>query len=281
LGLVAALLLLRPGQPLAKRAVLFMIGTALVITLAVELVAVKGDLNRMNTVFKFYFQAWSLLSLSAAAALGWLLSRPRRDNAAWTVWNCGLIILVFGAALYPITATNAKVNDRMTANAPHTLDGMDYMAFTRFSDGPDGGKEQEMDLNQDYYAIRWVQQNIQGSPVIVEANTPEYRHWGTRFTIYTGLPGVIGWNWHERQQRALTPDTWVFERIAAVQAFYRTTSPEQAQAFLKKYNVGLIVVGQLERIYYPGSGLEKFIQLDGVLWDKVYDEGDTVIYKVK
>jgi uncharacterized membrane protein len=138
-----------------------------------------------------------------------------------------------------------------------------------------------MDLNQDYYAIRWMQQNISGSPVIVEANTPEYRHWGTRFTIYTGLPAVIGWNWHERQQRALTPDTWVYKRIAAVTDFYNTTSAEEARAFLEKYNVGLVVVGQLERIYYPGPGLEKFTALEGELWDKIYSDGETEIYQVR
>jgi YYY domain-containing protein len=280
LGLLAAVLLLRPGQPLAKRGVLFMIGTALALTLAVELVAVKGDIARMNTVFKFYYQAWSLLSLSAAAALAWLLARPSRSGARWSIYFTVLIALAFGAALYPVTATRAKIDDRMTPEAPHTLDGMDYMAFTTYGDGPTDDTYREMDLVEDYYAIRWVQQNIPGSPVIVEANTPEYRHWGTRFTIYTGLPGVVGWNWHERQQRALTPDTWVFERINAIPAFYKTTSPEQAKAFLDKYDVGVIVVGQLERIYYAGPGLEKFSQLEGVLWDKVYEDGETVIYKV-
>ena len=74
-------------------------------------------------------------------------------------------------------------------------------------------------MSQDYRAIQWMQRNVQGSPVIVEANTPEYR-WGTRFTIYTGLPGVVGWNWHQRQQRAVTPDTWVFDRVDAIGAFY-------------------------------------------------------------
>ena len=63
-----------------------------------------------------------------------------------------------------------------------------------------------MNLVQDYKAIRWMQDNVQGSPVIVEANCPEYR-WCMRFTIYTGLPGVVGWNWHERQQRTLTPQS--------------------------------------------------------------------------
>ena len=94
------------------------------------------------------------------------------------------------------------------------LDGMAYMAYSTYSES-----ETQMDLSQDYRAIQWMQRNVQGSPVIVEANTPEYR-WGTRFTIYTGLPGVVGWNWHQRQQRAVTPDTWVFDRVDAIGAFY-------------------------------------------------------------
>lgn len=56
-----------------------------------------------------------------------------------------------------------------------------------------------MDLRQDYRAIRWMQENIPGSPVIVEANVPEVR-WENRFTIYTGLPGMAGWNCHRRQR---------------------------------------------------------------------------------
>jgi uncharacterized membrane protein len=84
---------------------------------------------------------------------------------------------------------------------------------------------QMMDLSEDYRAIRWMQDNVQGSPVIVEANCTEYR-WCTRFTIYTGLPGVVGWNWHP-QQRAFT------SIIAAVWRHWHVlpTDIEWARAF--------------------------------------------------
>ena len=69
----AAILIHRPDQTDAKRWVLFMIGTSLALTIAVEIIVLVGDIGRMNTVFKLYLQAWTMLSVSAAAALGWVL----------------------------------------------------------------------------------------------------------------------------------------------------------------------------------------------------------------
>ena len=128
-----------------------------------------------------------------------------------------------------------------------------------------------------------MQENVQGSPVIVEANVPEYR-WGTRFTIYTGLPGVVGWNWHQRQQRVFS-SIQVFDRVEEVNAFYLTIDPQKAVNFLDKYNVHYIVVGQLERAEYRDvdsndAGIRKFEQFNDVLWKEVYREADTVIYQV-
>jgi uncharacterized membrane protein len=124
-----------------------------------------------------------------------------------------------------------------------------------------------------------MQQNVKGSPVILEANIPEYR-WGTRFTIYTGLPGVVGWNWHQRQQRGLVADSWVWDRVNEIGVFYNGTAPEQAAEFLCKYDVSYIIVGQLERSYYPG-GIDKFEALNGIMWQRVYQDADTAIYQVE
>ena len=285
----AGILLLRPGMPDIKRLVLFWVGTGLLITLVVEVVVVRGDIGRMNTVFKFYLQVWALFALSAAAALGWLLEPVRRWLPGWRIfWRVAFSFLVFSAALFTLYGSMGKIKDRWVPTAPHTLDGMAYMPFaTYFEDYPNVSestpadqKGVKMDLSQDYRAIRWMQENVQGSPVIVEANLRNLYRWYSRFTIYTGLPGVVGWQWHEQQQRALNPPDWVTKRITDVDLFYNTGNTDVIKQFLNLYQVRYVVVGQLERVTYPGVGLDKFPEFNGILWNEVYRDANTVIYEV-
>jgi uncharacterized membrane protein len=278
LAVWAGILLLRPDLPDAKRMALFFIGTAFAITLVVEFLVVRGDIGRMNTIFKFYLQGWLLMSVSAAAALAWLLPAFAQWTTGWrNTFQGGLSFLLIGVFMFTITATVDKIRDRLTPAAPHTLDSMTYMNFSQHWDG------NTMDLSEDYRAIRWMQDNVQGSPVIVEANCTEYR-WCTRFTIYTGLPGVLGWNWHQRQQRALMPPTLITDRVTEIGLFYASPDVQSALAFLNKYNVRYIIVGQLERNVYPVSndvdGLAKFAENDGKYWRSVYRDAHTVIYEV-
>jgi uncharacterized membrane protein len=189
------------------------------------------------------------------------------------VWQASFYILLSSAALYPFLGGVAKVKDRMAPEAPHTLDGMAFMNFATYYD-----LDTSLDLAQDYRAIRWMQDNIMGSPVIVEANQVEY-HWGTRYTVYTGLPGVIGWNWHQRQQRTTTPHEWIFSRVEDVNSFYDTADLDQAREFLADYQVSYIIVGQLERAKYLPEGIDKFGGAEGELWQVIYQDLDTTIYE--
>ncbi len=276
LAIWCLVLILRPGLPAAKRAVLFMVGSAVILTLAVELVVLVGDIGRMNTVFKFYLQAWNLLAVSSAAAAIWLLPEIARHwQSGWAKgWRIAAVVLVASGLLYPLLAGSAKIRDRMSSSAPHGLDGMAFMLTSQYHD-----QGQVMQLDQDYRAIRWLQENIDGSPVIVEGNAPLYR-WGSRMSIYTGLPTVIGWDWHQRQQRAGSTDAPVYTRIADVAEFYNSLERQTARNFLDRYGVKYIVVGQLERIYHDPQGIAKFELLDGDLWREVYRDQDTVIYEV-
>ena len=269
------ILLFRPGISEAKRIVLFMLGTGLFLTLMVEVIVLSGDIGRMNTVFKFYLQVWVLFGLGAAASVGWLLDAfPHWSFRVRTIWQFVVGVMLFAVALYPLLAGMAKVRDRMTENAPITLDGLAYMPLATYGDNG-----VTMTLDEDYDAILWMQQNVAGSPVLVEANTVEYR-WGSRYSINTGLPSVIGWNWHQRQQRAFAVPGQVEQRVVENDLFYRDTEPQPLQQFLGKYDVSYIVVGQLERAYYAGPGIDKFEIYDGLLWREVFRSGQTVIYEV-
>lgn len=269
------LLFLRPGQDEVKRAVLFLAGTALFLTLMVEVIRLQGDISRMNTVFKFYMQAWVLLAIGAALAFGWTLNALRGWLPAWrSLWQTAAIVLLACGALFMVTGVTAKMGDRMAPEAPHTLDGLAYMRYSVYFE-----RDQALELRQDYEAIRWMQENVQGSPGIVEAHTGEYR-WGARFAINTGLPAVVGWNWHQRQQREFVAGNDIWARVGDVETFYTTMDTTLAESFVQKYDVKYIIVGQLEQAVYPGAGLDKFKALDGRLWRQVYRAEDTVIYEV-
>ncbi|MBA3072772.1 MAG: hypothetical protein FP831_04205, partial [Anaerolineae bacterium] len=246
------------------------------LTLFVEMFVLTGDIGRMNTVFKFYYQAWTFFGLAAAAALVWLIPAVsnRWKTSVSTIWQVAIILLFFGAALYPITAATDKIRDRMSAVDTHSLNGIEFMATSHYGD-----QGVDLELNQDYQAILWMQQNVVGSPVIVEANTVEYR-WGNRYTIYTGLPGVLGWNWHQRQQRGFIDSNGIANRLNDIMNFYATTDIKIAVDFIERYHVSYIILGQMERAYYPGEGLDKFVQYDGVYWKEVFNYQDTVIYQV-
>jgi uncharacterized membrane protein len=270
----AGILLLNPSLSDAKRFVLFMIGTALLITIVVEVVVVRGDIGRANTIFKFYLQAWLMLAVSGGAALAWTLLAFFKWLPGWRAfWQTAMVFLVAGAAMFTLTGITGKIRDRWIIEAPRTLDSMTFMKYANYDDFG-----QRLDLSEDYRAIRWMQENVQGSPVIVEANCPEYR-WCTRFTIYTGLPGVVGWNFHQRQQRAYT-SMWVEERVASVGNFYNSVDIDFTRKFLKTYQVKYIIVGQLERAAYTPEGIAKFQQYDGVYWKSIYSDGSTIIYEM-
>ena len=276
LTLWCGLLMLRPDAEPERRSALALIGLGLALTMLVEVVVAKGDIGRMNTVFKFYLQVWTFFSVAAGAAVAWIVSQmPEWDNLSRRLWQTILIALMLVAFSYTSLSTAAKLRDRMAPDAPRTLDGMTYMAYAKYAD-----QGQDIDLKWDYEAIQWMLRNVKGSPVIVEVNTSEYK-WGSRYTINTGLPGVMGWNWHQRQQRVVVPPTLITDRVEAINNFYRTTDSKAAQDFLKKYDVSFIIVGGYERAYFSPDSFKKFEQMtDAGLLKVAYKNEGTTIYQM-
>src|SRR5205085_6277253 len=226
-----------------------------------------------NTVFKFYLQAWILLSITSAVALGWLARESVRDHLLRQLrpaWVALLAILVLAAVAYPLLASKGKIGLRFS-DMPLTLDGMQYMDSAEYLD--DG---QNLNLPGDAKAIRWLQDNVQGTPVVLEGRSPVYR-WGSRISIYTGLPTILGWDVHESQQRTGYAGM-IQERIGDVERVYSTTSPQEALGILNKYQVRYVVVGGLERKYYPAAGLDKFTSMSGL--HLAYDADGVQIYEV-
>ncbi len=295
---LAALAAVMPGASGPTRALWLMTAGAFALTVFVELFTLRGDIGRMNTVFKFYIQAWLLLSISAPVACVWQVERmsdkpmdattaqPARRRLSLTflkgAFVAGMTVSLFVAALYPAFAIPAKINDRYTRAAPQGLDGMAYMRYAERFEGI-GGKERTFPLRYDYDAIRWMQDHVAGSPVIIEGTTGGnlYR-WGNRFSIYTGLTAVVGWQWHQRQQRAALSDRIVYDRDDDLSEFYNTPDIGRALTLIRRYNAAYIIVGDLERVYYNEAGFSKFDEMVRLGYLAIaYQNPGTTIYHVK
>lgn len=256
------LIIFKRDLSILQRLTWLLFGLGFSITLFVEVFVLKGDSGRSNTVFRFYNQAWFIFGLATSLALVDLLTGMRH----WTrstkfAWGFSLGVLVLFAASYPLIATNKKIMDRWPEiqNPPRTLDGALFMLGDANSLNPAiyNDDNRLINLSHDYAAILYMQDHISGSPVLVEGHTEEYR-WGSRFSVYTGLPSVVGWSWHVRQHNSLLDGAIVDKLIDDVNNFYNTENIEAAQQFLNQRQVQYIIVGGLERAYYDANGLNKF-----------------------
>jgi len=231
----------------------------------------------MNTVFKFYYQVWTLLSIGAAVAVVWVAERAqdwpfRRRDA----WNVAMAVLVISMALFPIMSIPAKLGDRLTQATGLTLDGMAYVRYSTVGD-----VRGSVELAPDYSGIVWLQDNVEGSPVILEAMGEREYLWGNRISVYTGLPTIVGWRWHQVQQRMGAGGSSVEQRRMDVDECYTIRDGARALEIIRQYGVQYVYVGPYERLYYDQRGLAKFNALaaDGYL-QLVYNQDGVRIYRV-
>jgi uncharacterized membrane protein len=139
----------------------------------------------------------------------------------------------------------------------------------------------DLALSADSRAIDWMREHVAGSPVIAEANTePLLYAWGNRFTMFTGLPGIVGWSWHEVQQRGIVSGDVVRRRVEDVRTLYETRDPGEARRILARYSVAYLVLGGLERATYDADGLSKFEDPKPLGLSLVYDADGVRIFRV-
>ena len=278
-GLLAAALLagilLAAAEVLRRRSrnreLCALIAIGLSAALLPEIFVLEGDVGRMNTVFKLYFQAWIMLGVAAAAALAHAPPSPARR------WFYGGVGLAGAAALlYPVTAVPARARDRFGPGAEKTLDGMRFLDRAVYD-----FNGHRLTLRHDLEAIEWLRANAAGAPVIAEANTqPHLYTWGNRISVYTGLPSIVGWDHHLRQQMGVLPTERIDRRIADVAVIYNTPDPRKAWSLLRAHGAQYIVVGGLERALYARQGILKFDEGAGRFWERAFTGEGARIYRV-
>jgi len=233
--------------------VLLIIATGLLLTLSVEFVYLRDTFGtRMNTVFKFYYQAWVLLALAGAYGVYYVIEKAK----GWgrSLFLAGVAVLVALGTVYPLAAGFDKAGG--FAHQP-TLDGL---AWVR-QHSPD-----------EYAAIQWLNQHVSGTPVILEVTGGSYTEYGL-VSSRTGLPTVLGWGGHELQWRGNYEEPG--RREPDINAIYSSMDTQQVLTLLEKYDISYVYVGSLERGRYSPAALTKFDRFMHV----VFQQGNVTIYE--
>jgi uncharacterized membrane protein len=184
---------------------------------------------RMNTIFKFYYQAWLLWSLAAAYGSIVLL---RALRGGWGVaFSLGLTVLLAASLVYPVFSLVNKANGFQASE--RSLDSSAYLQ----RDDPDS-----------WAAVRWLQSAPEG--VIAEAvpaTGGSYTHFGRMATL-SGMPNLLGWVGHESQWRG--GGGAMGDRQTDLARLYCTRNWSEARANLENYGIRYVVVGPLEQTAY-------------------------------
>ena len=249
---------------------LLLLGSGVLLLLGTELFYID-DVNgfRPNTVFKLWYQAWMLLAIAGAFSLyhfsrGLRLRLPsiagwRLRPAARLAWAGAAAVIVVAALAYTVTATLERTGGF------ENVQRMDGLAEARAAHPGE------------YDAVVWLNENVEGVPVIVEAVGKSYSG-AARVSARTGLPTVLGWPRHERLWRSSSAP--LGDREEDVRRLYETLDVDEARALLQRYDVQYVYVGWLERDMYglpsEPSRFGKFEEIGEV----VYRNDEVTIYRV-
>lgn len=213
---------------------------------------------RANTMFKLTYQAYIMFGMTMAYVIFRLL-----------FINCKKILKVVGVIGFVLLLWTCGYFGRSVDSwfgqvlDPSQYKGLNATAFL------------ETDFVEDAGAIRWLKENIQDSPVVLEANGDSYSNY-ERVSAMTGLPTVMGWYVHEWLWRNDVAD--LNEKSAEIETIYTSTDTQRVQELIKKYDISYIFVGSCEREKYGenlnNAGLES-------LGEIVYQDPNYETYIVK
>ena len=282
-ALFCALMLSRRGKEPAGVFALLLAALGFYLIMGAELFHIVdsfgGAHRRMNTVFKFYYQAWLLLGLAASFALFALFNARRMgddgrvggrrrglgrrvggrggNRAAWAArWIGGAAVVLLLAASFYYTA-GAIAGRSGEGYGGRTLDGL---AFVRRSSPGE------------YAAIQWLRDEAPPGR-IVEAVGDDYSDYG-RISAATGRATVLGWKGHELQWRG---SSRAFAgREEDVAAIYAGGDPAEARRLLERYGVRYVYLGGRERESYGVSELAEY----GDLLKTVFRQDGVIVYEV-
>ena len=217
--------------------------------------------DRMNTLFKFYLEAWFLLGLSTTIVLGELLRPPAKAGTATRLWRVVSIAAITVGFFTSLSGAYGAVTHRHADGPRFTLDGTAYL---------------QQKSPQEKAAFDWLNRNISGIPVLVEAYGPSYGEF-SRVSMNTGLPIVVGWDYHVYQRG----HGWneINRRKADVETIYTSGDKAAVGAALARYHAALVYVGPLERRTHTGGNLANFKRWTTLL-SPLYENPAVTIFAV-
>ena len=249
----------------AKKADLFgvLLGiSALGLIVIPEIVYVRDiyekEYARSNTMFKLTYQAFTMFGI----LLGYALIRlwMEKKHVIRKVLTSAVFACFVGCCFYTTTAVHAWFGQVWDPSQYQGLDATAYLETT---------------FPEDAAAIRWLNDNVTGDPVVLEANGDSYSDY-ERVSAMTGLPTVLGWYVHEWLWRGDTGE--LNERAQEVETIYTSTNQEEVKALLEKYQVEYIFVGAREREKYESLNESMLQSLGNVVFSD--EQSQTYVLQV-
>lgn len=239
-------------QPDVEKFVLILLVFGLALTVFPEYFYLRDQFGwRMNTIFKFYFQAWILWGIVAAVLSVWLFQSLKKWKGV--VFQVIWIASMLAGLAYPSIMLWSKTDHFSMKD--WTLNGNAYIQ--RYN-------------ADEYDAITWLQSAPLG--VVSEAIGGSYTDYA-RVSTRSGQPTVLGWPGHESQWRGGGAE--MGSRYSDIQTLYEAKTWTEIQPIIKAYDIRYIYVGGLE---YSSYNVETG-KFDAML-EPVYNNQSVTIYEV-